>query len=99
MSSWILTLFSDVIAEVVKEVETSTAAAAVEIVDPQPLGCQDESSPEFTKELEMTVHKGEYLAPEVPFVETRENLPEDQDPSPSMIAFKKVLVRLIGVSY
>jgi hypothetical protein len=37
----------------------------------------------------MIVHKGEEPAPEVPFVETRENLPEDRDPSPSMIAFNK----------
>jgi hypothetical protein len=79
--------FSDVVVEVVKEVETP--AAAVETVDPQPVGRQDEASPEFTKELEMTVHKGEDPAPEVPFVETRENLLEDQDPSPSMIAFNK----------
>jgi hypothetical protein len=35
------------------------------------------------------VHKGGDPAPEVPFIETRENLPEDQDPSPSMIAFNK----------
>jgi hypothetical protein len=47
----------------------------------------------------MTVHKGEDSAPEVPFVETRKNLPEDQDPSPSMIAFNKNLVRLIVVNY
>jgi hypothetical protein len=38
MSSWILTLFSDVVSKVVKEVETTVASAAVEIVDPQPLG-------------------------------------------------------------
>jgi hypothetical protein len=43
----------------------------------------------------MTVHKGEDPALEVPFVETRENLPEDQDPSPSMIAFNKSF----GTSY
>jgi hypothetical protein len=30
----------------------------------------------------MTVHKGKDPAPEVPFVETRENLPEDQHTSP-----------------
>jgi hypothetical protein len=47
------------------------------------------------KELEMTVHKGGAPAPEVPFVETRENLLEDQDPSPSMIAFNKSF----GTSY
>jgi hypothetical protein len=38
--------------------------------------------PEFTKEHEMTVHKGEDPAHDVPLVETREDLPEDQDPSP-----------------
>jgi hypothetical protein len=37
----------------------------------------------------MTVHKGEDPAPEVPFVETRKNLPENKDPSPTMIAFNK----------
>jgi hypothetical protein len=79
--------FSDVVAEVVKKVETS--AAVVETADPQPVSRQDEASPKFTKELEMTLHKGEDPAPEVPFVETRENLHEDQDPSPSMIAFNK----------
>jgi hypothetical protein len=87
--------FSDAVIEVVMEIETSAAAAAVEIVDPQPSGRQDEASPEFTKELEMTVHKGEDPAPEVPFVETRGSLPENQDPSPSMIVFNKSF----GTSY
>jgi hypothetical protein len=85
--------FSDVVSEVAKEAETS--AAAVEIADPQPVSHQDEVSPEFTKELEMTVHKGEDPAPKVPFVETHESLPEDQDPSPFMIAFNKSF----GTSY
>jgi hypothetical protein len=85
----------DVGTEVVKEVGTSAAAAAVGTVGPQPSGRQDVGSPKFTKELVMTVHKGEDPAPEVPFVETRENLPEDQDPSPSMIAFNKSF----GTSY
>jgi hypothetical protein len=80
--------FSDAVAEVQKEVTTSVAAAAVGVVDPQPSVRQDEAPPEFTKELEMTVHKG-LPAHEVPMVETREDLPEDQDPSPSMIAFNK----------
>jgi hypothetical protein len=82
--------FSYVVA---KEMETSVAAA--ETADSQPVDRQDEASPEFTKELDMTVHKGEDPAPEVPFVETRENLPEDRDPSPSMIAFNKSF----GTSY
>jgi hypothetical protein len=62
--------FSDVVAEVAKEAETS--AVAIETAHPQPVSCQDEASPEFTKDPEMTVHKGEDLSPEVPFVETRE---------------------------
>jgi hypothetical protein len=108
--------FSDAVAEVQKEVTTSVAASAVGVVDPQPSVRQDEASPEFTKELEMTVHKGE-PAHEVPMVETRpspsvrqdeaspeftkelemtvHNFPEDQDPSPSMIAFNKSF----GTSY
>jgi hypothetical protein len=69
--------FLDDIAEVQKEVTTSVTAAAVGVVDPQSSGRQDEVSHEFTKELEMTVHKGEDPAHEVPFVETREDLPED----------------------
>jgi hypothetical protein len=64
-------------------------AAAVEVADPQPSGPQDEASPEFTKELEMTVHRGENPVQHVPLVETREELPEGQDPSPSIVAFNK----------
>jgi hypothetical protein len=43
----------------------------------------------------MIVHKGEEHAHEVPLVETREDLPQDQDPSPSMISFNKSF----GTSY
>jgi hypothetical protein len=42
--------FSDVFAEVAKEVETSVAT--VETADSQPVDHQEEASPEFTKELE-----------------------------------------------
>jgi hypothetical protein len=87
--------FSYTIVEVQKEVMTSAAATAIGIVDPQPSGRQDKASPKFTKELEMTVHKGEDPAHEGPLIKTRENLPEDQDPSPSMIAFNKSF----GTSY
>jgi hypothetical protein len=85
--------FSDVVAGVCKEAGTSVAA--VETADPQLVGRQDEASPEFTKELEMIVHKGEDPAPKVPFVETHKNLPENEDPSPTMIAFNKSF----GTSY
>jgi hypothetical protein len=81
--------FSDDVAEVRKETIAPVAAITAEVADPQPVNRQDKASPEFTKEIEMTVHKGDDPTPEVPFVETRENLPEDQDPSPSMITFNK----------
>jgi hypothetical protein len=82
--------FSDDVAEVRKEVTTPVAAVTTDKVDVlQPPDPQDEASPKFTRELEMTVHRGEDPAHEVPLVETREDLPEDQDPSPSMIAFNK----------
>jgi hypothetical protein len=86
--------FSNDVAEVQKEV-TMPVAAAVEVADPQPSGPQDEASPEFTKDLEMTVHMGENPVQNVPLVETREDLPEGQDPSPSIVAFNKSF----GTSY
>jgi hypothetical protein len=54
--------FSDDVAEVRKEITAPVAAAtADEIADPQPFDPQDKDSPEFTKELEMTVHRGKVL--------------------------------------
>jgi hypothetical protein len=81
--------FSDVVAEAPKEVITSAAATTVGVIDPHPSSHQDDASPEFIKKLEITVHKGEEPAHGVPLVETREDLPEDQHLSPSMIAFNK----------
>jgi hypothetical protein len=87
--------FSDDVAEVQKEVTTPVAAAAVEVTDPQASGPQDEASPEFTKELEMIVHRGENPVQSVPLVESREDLPKGHDPSPSIVAFNKSF----GTSY
>jgi hypothetical protein len=50
--------FSDVVAEVRKEVMALVAAVTVDLVaDPQPSDHEDKASPEFVKELEMTVHR------------------------------------------
>jgi hypothetical protein len=43
----------------------------------------------------MTVHRGENLVQSVPLVETREDLPEGHDPSPSIVAF----IKSFGTSY
>jgi hypothetical protein len=84
-----LKLFSDDVADVQTEVTAPVAAADVGVADPQRSGPQDEASPEFTRELEMTVHRGENPVQIVPLVETREDLPEGQVPSPSIVAFNK----------
>jgi hypothetical protein len=55
--------FSDAATEVQKEIIPDAAAepptATTEAVISQPTGPRDEASPEFTKELELTIHRGE----------------------------------------
>jgi hypothetical protein len=82
--------FSDVVTEVQKEVVT--AADAIEVTEARP---STEASSKFARELELTIHKGEDPVQDVPLVEIRENLPEGQDPSPSVVAFNKSF----GTSY
>jgi hypothetical protein len=65
--------------------EAPTAAADVSL----PVHSRDEASPEFTKELELTVHRGEDPVQSAPFLEVREVVPEGQAPSPSLAAFNK----------
>jgi hypothetical protein len=72
--------FSDTAVEVQKEV-VSTAAAETSVVAmdttvPQSIHPQDEASPEFTKELELTVHRGDDPIHDAPLLEIREDLPE-----------------------
>jgi hypothetical protein len=88
--------FSDDVAEVRKEVTAPVAAAAAdEVVDPQPSDPQDKASPEFTKELEMTVQRGESPVQNAPLAETHEDLLEGQDPYPSIATFNESF----GTSY
>jgi hypothetical protein len=58
--------FSDVAVEVQEEVVSAAAAAAAETpaaamdtTVPQPVHPQEDVSPEFTRDLELTIHKGE----------------------------------------
>jgi hypothetical protein len=91
--------FSDVVAEVQKEVifaaTAETPAATIDTVVPQSVHPQEEASPEFTKELELTIHRGEDPVEDAPLLEIREDLPEGQAPSPSLAAFNKSF----GTSY
>jgi hypothetical protein len=58
-------------------------------VVPQSAHPQEEASPEFTRDLDLTIHKGEEPIQDVALLETREDLPEGHDPSPSVAAFNK----------
>jgi hypothetical protein len=86
--------FSNVAPDVQKEV-VSTAAATFDTTVPPPVHPQNEASPEFTKELELTIHRGENRIQDAPLVEIREDLPKGQAPSPSLAAFNKSF----GTSY
>jgi hypothetical protein len=91
--------FSDVVAEVQKEVVSAataeTSSAAIDIVAPHPVHPQEKASLEFMKELELTIHRGEDPVQDAALFEIREDLPESQAPSPSLAAFNKVF----GTSY
>jgi hypothetical protein len=64
--------FSDVATEVQKEVGTTAAADAIEVAEARR---STEASPKFTRELELTILKGEDPVQDVPLVEIREKSP------------------------
>jgi hypothetical protein len=76
-----------------KIISPAEAPAAAEIS--QAARSRDESSPEFAKELELTVQRGGNPPEYAPLVEVREVVPEDETPSPSLAAFNKSF----GTSY
>jgi hypothetical protein len=78
-----------VAAEVTAPVEVPVAAEAPAADVPLPTCSRDEASPEFTKELELTIQRGKDSTERAPLLEVREVVPEDQAPSPSLAAFNK----------
>jgi hypothetical protein len=62
--------------EVVSTVATEAPAAAVDAAIPQSSHPQEEASPEFTRDLDLTVQKGDEPIQDVALLETREDLPE-----------------------
>jgi hypothetical protein len=85
--------FSDATPEAQKEVIPDAAAepavTATIAVVPQYDHPHDEASPEFPKELELTIHRCEDPIQDAPLLEIREKVPEGQAPSPSLAAFNK----------
>jgi hypothetical protein len=95
--------FSDAAPEVHKETvpasaDESIVAADVTAPSESPAAAEapaaeapaaDQASSEFTKDLELTIQRGENPTEHAPLVEVREIVPEDQAPSPSLAAFNK----------
>jgi hypothetical protein len=81
--------FSDDVVEVEKAPIDSVVAADAEGAAPQPSALKDKASPEFAKDLERTVQRSDGPVDNLPLVETHEELPEGQDPSPSVAAFNE----------
>jgi hypothetical protein len=76
---------SIVAADVTAPAESAAAAEAPTAEAP----ATDQASSEFTKELELTIQRGENPIEHAPLVEVRETVPEDQAPSPSLADFNK----------
>jgi hypothetical protein len=95
--------FSDVVTKVQKEVvPTATVEApvtATETVVPQSVHPQEEASPEFTKELELTIHRGDDPIQNAPWLEIREDLPLAKIPLLHWLLLTRALVRPTVVSY
>jgi hypothetical protein len=85
--------FSDVAPEVLKNVVPDTAVeppvAATAAAASQSVPRRDDATPEFSKELELTVHRGDDPVQDAPLLEIREVVPEGQAPSPSLATFNK----------
>jgi hypothetical protein len=75
----------DVVPDAAVEPPVAATGAAVSPSVPR----HDDATPEFTKELELTVHRGDDPVQDAPLLEVREVVPKGQAPSPSLAAFNK----------
>jgi hypothetical protein len=87
--------FSDDVTGVEKAITGSVIISNAGCAAPQSSSPQDKDSPEFTKDLEETIQRREDPIENLPMIETWEELPEGQDPSPSITAFNETF----GMSY
>jgi hypothetical protein len=87
--------FSDNNAEVQKDVTDVVAAIEAEGATSPVSALKDRACHKFIEDLERIVQRREDPVENLPVVETREELPEGQDPSSSVAAFNKSF----GTSY
>jgi hypothetical protein len=64
----------------------SPAAASTPVAE---VAAADQVSSEFARDLERTIQRDGHSSENIPLVEVREVVPEDQAPSPSLAAFNK----------
>jgi hypothetical protein len=81
--------FSNDVIEVQKDVTDSVAAPSAEGATSQVSALKDRASPEFPDDLERTMQRGDDPIDDLPLVESREELPEGQDLSPSVASFNE----------
>jgi hypothetical protein len=81
--------FSDDVLEVQAAPIESVAAGDTETGPSQASAFKDRASPKFTKDLELTVQKYGDPVENPSLIERREELPEGQDPSPSVAAYNE----------
>jgi hypothetical protein len=95
--------FSDAAPEVRRETSPAVAEKSVVVVEvavrtESPAATEspvadaraaDQASSEFAQDLERTIQRGGQPAENIPLVEVREVVPEDQAPSPFLAAFNK----------
>jgi hypothetical protein len=75
--------------DVVPDADVEPPVAATVAAVSQFVPHRDDATPEFTKELELTIHRGYDPVQDAPLLEVREVVPEGQAPSPSLAAFNK----------
>jgi hypothetical protein len=81
--------FSDDVLEVQEAPIASAVVVDVKAKHSQASAPEDRASSEFNEDLEQTVQRSGDPVEYLPLVETREELTEGQDPSPSVIAFNE----------
>jgi hypothetical protein len=91
--------FSDDVVEVEKAPADSVAAPDVGGAAPQPSSPKDRASPEFTEDLEKTVHRGDGPADDLPLVDTHKKFPTTKTPLLQLPPSMRALVRLSRESY
>jgi hypothetical protein len=81
--------FSNDVVEVQKDVTDSAAATGAGGATSQVSTLKDRASPDCTGDLERTLQRSDDPVENLSLIETHEELPEGQDPSPSVVAFNE----------